>query len=122
MRPQLIMACYGIFTIGLLISMVCSGVWFTGGETGVINQLAGFSVLHLSSTITGLPTQLTSWFDALVTMVSWSYPYLDNVVGLIIKLVILYPVTMGVVVSVVQLFISVFQYSWTAIRGILTSI
>ena len=42
MRPQLLMGAFTIFVIGTITSLVATGIWFTGNEVGVINQLAGY--------------------------------------------------------------------------------
>jgi hypothetical protein len=122
MRPQLIMACFGIFIVGLLMSMIATGVWFGSSEVGIINQLAGFSVIKIQSFGgIGLPMNVLNWFNAIVAAVSWNYPYLNNPVGLIFKMVLLYPVTIGVVISIVQLGSSLLTGAIQSLRGLFTT-
>lgn len=120
MRPHLIMFCYGVFIIGTLMSLAASGRWFQSGEISVINQLAGFSIVEVEA-MGGwaIPKNLISFFSAFVTVITWNYPYLQNDAGLIFKMVFLYPVTVGVIITFVQLAAQVIQGIAGTIRSLL---
>ena len=120
MRPQLIMFCFGVFGVGLMMSLISTGVWFGASDIGIINALSGFSLIKVE-TLGGqfIPTAISTWFNALVTVVTWNYPYLNNAWGWIIKLLILYPVTIGVIVTLWQMFIQIIQGLAGMIRSII---
>ena len=120
MRPQLIMFCYGVFIVGTILSLISSGAWFGAQEQSVINTLAGFSVVNVEA-MGGwaILKSIGDWFNAIVTAVSWNYPYLNNPCGWVFKAVLLYPVTIGVVVTLVQLATAVVQGIAGTIRSLL---
>lgn len=114
------MGCFGIFFIGLMTSMVATGIWFTGSEVGLINQLAGFGVVQVSTFGGwGIAKNILTWFSALSTLLGWTYPYLDNAIGWIIKGTILYPVTIGVVWGIIELGQSAIQGIAGTIRSLI---
>jgi hypothetical protein len=120
MRPQLLMFCFGVFIIGTLLSLAYSGDWLRSEEIDVINQLTSFNVTQIS--IMGgwsIPQQVTDFFNALVTVLAWQYPFLDNTAGLIFKMIFLYPVTLGCIIAITQLFISVVQGIASVVKSLL---
>lgn len=120
MRPHLIMFCYGVFIIGTLLSLAYSGRWWTGAEIDIINQLNGFSIVNVEAMGGwGIPKNVIGFFNAVVTMLAWNYPFLDNPWGLIFKMVVLYPVTLGVVITLVEVASSVIQGLAGMIRQLL---
>jgi len=120
MRPQLMMFCYGVFIVGTLLSLITSGVWLGTTEVDIVNKLASFTMVHVEA-MSGwaVPKWAIDWFNAAVTIIGWNYPYLDNAWGWIFKLLFLYPVTIGVIFSLIQLAISVIQGIASAIRSLL---
>jgi hypothetical protein len=120
MRPQLIMFCYGVFIIGTILSVVFSKTWLGDQETDIINQIAGFSVVNIES-LGGwaIPKQVSTWFDAIITILSWSYPYLESTWATMLKYVILYPVTIGVVITLVELASTVLQGIASTVRSLI---
>jgi hypothetical protein len=119
LRVQLLMGAFGIFIIGTLTSLISSGVWFGNSEMGIINQLAGYNVINVQSLGGfGIPKGVLDWFNGICTMIAWQYPYLNNVAGLILKLCILYPVSLGVVIGIVTLFITIVQGSLSLVQSL----
>lgn len=119
MRPQLLMFCFGVFIIGTLLSCIVSGRWLINGEINIINSLASFNMAEMQSAGGfGMIKSLSSYWDAVVTMLTWNYPYLDNVWGNIFKL-FLYMISIGVVYGFVQLFIMAISSIASAIRSLL---
>ncbi len=110
MRPQLIMACFGIFIIGTILSLIASGVWFDSTQVSIINKIAsinGTTVQTLGSM--NFAKSGIEWLDGIVTMVVWNYPYLDSAWGNVLKMIVLYPVSIGIIWAVIELFIQVIQ-------------
>jgi len=114
------MGAFGVFIIGTFTSMIASGIWVGANEVSVINQLAGIGVINVSSLGgLGLAKSMLTWFSAITTLLGWTYPYLDNAVGLVLKWTILYPVTIGVVWGIVEIAQSAIQGLAGAIRTLL---
>jgi hypothetical protein len=113
-----IQGAFGIFIVGTMLSLIGSGIWFGSSQIGAINQLAGFSVINLQSLGGfGIPKAALDFFGAIVTMLTWSYPYLDNAFGFVLKL-FLYIVSVGVVIGLWQMFIIVAQGAVNFIKNI----
>lgn len=114
------MFCYGIFIVGTLMSLAISGRWFQPGELDVINLLAGFNIVDVQTMGGwGIPKQIKLFFNAMVTVLGWKYPYLENPWGTIFKMVILYPCTLGVVIHFVELMSSVIQGIASTVRSLM---
>lgn len=108
MRPQLLMFCVGVFAIGTILSLAYSGRWFTSGDIDILNTLA--MVRGVEVQVSGGMSFLTpviDFFSGIFTTISWSYPFLDNAWGFILKLIFLYPVSVGVVYGFIQLFVTI---------------
>lgn len=119
-RPHLIMFCYGVFILGTLLSLACSARWFEGNEIDPINQLAGFTVVNINSMGGwGVIKPLITFFGALVTMLTWNYPFLEGSWGWIFKAIFLYPVTIGVVLEFIEGSRAVLQGIASTIRSLL---
>ena len=120
MRPQLIMAAFAIYITGTLMSLIASGIWFGTGEVGIINQLAGYSVINMQS-LGGLTIAKPAldWFNAISTIVTWNYPYLNNPAGFIVKL-FMYVVSIGVIIAIWQMFILVMQGAASLLKTIIS--
>lgn len=103
MRPQLVMFCFGVFIIGTMLSAIISGRWLIDSEVGLLNALTSFNVAEMQGGGGwALPKQLGAYWNALVTMLSWNYPYLDNDWGGVFK-IFLYIISVGVVIGFIQM-------------------
>ena len=118
MRPQLLMFCFGVFIVGTLLSCIISGRWLVNGEINIINSLASFNAVGVQSGGMSMISTLLSYWDGVVTMLTWNYPYLDNVWGNIFKL-FLYIISIGIVYGFIQLFIMALSAVVSAIRSLL---
>lgn len=100
-RPNLLMFCFGVALVGTLYSLIASGVWFGANQIDFINAVSGMGAVK-DQTLGSYANVASpfAWLSAIVKMVSWNYPYLDSAWGLIIKMLIFYPVTIGIVVAV----------------------
>lgn len=107
MSPKQIEGVFGIFIIGTLIACIASGRWLMNGELNVISTLASF---HAENFGVGgglsVPTGVTAYWDALVTALSWNYPYLASPWAFPVK-IILWIISAGVVVGLIQMAIYV---------------
>ena len=81
-----IMMVVAIFIIGSVLSTVMSGVWFTDSSVNVLNKLAGFTAGTENSASGGYSLSPVTWFNALVTIFTWNYPYLDYPWAVFIKI------------------------------------
>ncbi len=117
MRPQLLMYAYGIFIVGTLLSVIGSGRWLLNGETNLINALSSLSIDVVSGW--AIPKGVADFFAAVFTVLGWNYPYLDNPWGFVIKLFFLFPVSVGVVVGLLELAASIISGILSTIRSLL---
>ena len=101
MRPQLLMFCFAVCIVGTLYSLIDSGVWFGSTQTSFINAVAGINAVKDQTLGGASNTALmpVAWFKAIVTMSTWDYPYLDNPWGLVIKLFVFWPCTLGIMMG-----------------------
>jgi hypothetical protein len=114
------MFCYGTFVVGMIFSLIASGIWFGATESAIINSLASLNIVHIEAMSGwGVPKWGIDYWNGIVTIISWNYPYLNNAWGWVFKLLFLYPVTIGVIYSLVQLAISVIQGIASSIRSLM---
>jgi hypothetical protein len=114
------MFCYGTFMIGTLMSFVWAGAWFSSGHIDVINALTHVSAVEIQQMGGWTILKATgAFFTGIFTIITWNYPYLDNTVGLLFRLVFLFPITFGVIYGLYELFLPVLQGIASAIRNLL---
>jgi hypothetical protein len=92
-----------IFIGGTLLSCLMSGRWLLNGETNIINALASFNTISVS--VTGSWTfakGMVDFFNAIVTALSWDYPFLASPWALFIRIP-LWVVSIGVVWGLVEI-------------------
>jgi hypothetical protein len=117
MNPKLIMAAVAIFIFGTLLSCLCSGIWLGGTDT--VTALASFNTMSVQSGgVWNAPKTLSTYWDALITVLSWNYPFLSSPWALMIKIP-LWIVSVGVVWGVIQLFVSIIQSLVGMVRNFL---
>lgn len=119
LRPQLLMAAVGIFIVGTLLACLASGRWLLSGEINIINALASFNTMTVQAGgIWNAPKTLTIYWDAVVTALSWNYPYLESSWCIFIKIP-LWLVSIGVVCGLIQLFVTIIQGLVSMVRSFL---
>ncbi len=105
MRPQLLMFCYAVFIIGTMLSLATTGRWFTSADVSIIGTITSLQGVEIQTTGgVSFLKQTANFFNGMMTMISWKYPYLDNSWGTVFKWIFLYPVSVGVVWGFVELF------------------
>ena len=91
-----------VFLIGTMLSCVCSGTWLLGGETNIITALASFNTVQfnfLNSLTIAKP--LGQFFSAIITALTWDYPFLGSPWALFIKFP-LWLISIGVIWAIVD--------------------
>lgn len=120
MRPQLLMGAVGIFIFGTLLACVCSGRWLLNGEMNIINALASFNTASIQ-TAGGwaIPKSPLSFWNAIVTALSWNYPFLDYGWAVFVKIP-LWLVSVGVIWAFIEIALNVVQGLIGAVRSFFT--
>ncbi len=113
MRPQQLMAAFGIFAIGTMLACISSGRWLLDGETNIFVAAASFN------TVQGAPTTILTYWNAIVTMLSWDYPFLSSGWVFPIKF-FLWIISIGVVWGLIEFGITIIQGVVGAVRSIIT--
>ncbi len=109
MSPRLLMTVFIIFVVGTLMACIASGRWLLSGETDIINALASFNTMSVQAGgVWNAPKTLSTYWDAAVTALSWSYPYLDSAWAIFIKLP-LWAISVGVVWGFIQVAMTIIQ-------------
>lgn len=109
MRPQLLMGSFLIFTIGTILACITSGRWLLNGEIDIINALASFNTMSVQSGgVWNAPKTLGTYWDAIITSLTWDYPFLDSAWTIFIKIP-LWTVSIGVVWGLIQVFATIIQ-------------
>ena len=118
---RLLMFCYFVFIVGQILSLALCGSWLGDSEVSIVQQLTGYSVIELESAGGwAIPKQLAGFFvTGIPSMLSWNYPFLNDGFGAIFKWVFLYPISIGVVWGMVEVFAPVIQSIFTGIRNLL---
>ena len=79
------------------------------GEIDIINALASFNAMEVQAAgVWNAPKTLSTYWDAIVTALTWGYPWLDYAWLFPIKMV-LWTVSIGVVWGLVQVFVQIIQ-------------
>ena len=109
MRPQLLMGAFGLFLVGTLLSCLCSGRWLLDGEISIVNALASFNTMDVQAGGGwNAPKTLSTYWNAIVTALSWNYPWLESAWLFPLKFA-LWIVSIGVVWGIIQVFVSIIQ-------------
>ena len=118
MRPQLLMGAVGIFIIGTLLACLASGRWLLNGEIDIVNALASFDTMSVQAGgVWNAPKTLATYWDAIITALSWNYPFLDYAWAFPVKM-ILWVISLGVVFGLISLFVQII----TGLVGIVRSL
>ena len=119
MSPKLIMTAFAIFLLGTVLACICSGRWLGSTETDIITALASFNTMSVEAGGGwNAPKTLGTYWDAMITTLSWNYPYLDSSWAIMVKIP-LWVISIGVVWGIIQLFVSIIQGLVSFVRSIL---
>src|SRR3972149_10072443 len=109
MSPKLLMTAFGIFFVGTILAAISSGVWFSDNEVGIVNALASFNTMSVQAGgVWNAPKTIGTYWDATITALTWSYPFLEGSWALFIKIP-LWILSIGVVWGLIQLFATIIQ-------------
>ena len=119
MRPQLLMGAVAIFIVGTLLACIASGRWLLNGEIDIVNALASFNTMSVEAGgVWNAPKTLSTYWDAIITALSWNYPFLDYAWAFPVK-IILWVISLGVVFGLIQLFVTIIQGLVGIVRSLL---
>ena len=117
MHPKMIMGIVAIFIFGTLLSCLCSGVWLTNVDT--INALASFNTMSVQSGgVWNAPKTLSTYWDALITVFMWNYPFLSSSWAIFVKIP-LWVISIGAVWGIIQVFVTIIQSLVGMVRSFL---
>jgi len=109
MSPRIMMGAAGIFLFGTILACLCSGRWLLNGEVDIINALASFNSMSVQGGgVWTAPKTLGIYWDAVITCLTWDYPYLESSWAIFVKLP-LWLVSLGVVWGLIQVFAMIIQ-------------
>jgi hypothetical protein len=78
---------FGVFIIGTILSCLCSGRWLFDGETNIIQAISSFNVVQFSAGGGwGVPKGVLDFIDAIATMLTWGYPFLQSPWAIFVKI------------------------------------
>jgi hypothetical protein len=120
MSPNRLQQAALIFIVGTILATLASGRWLLNGEMNIINALASFNTVAVQTGgIWGLPKYVIDFFSAIVTALSWNYPYLSSPWAIIVKIP-LWLVSIGVIFGLVQIATTAVNGIVSGIRGLIT--
>lgn len=119
MRPQLLMGAVAIFILGTIIACISSGRWLLNGEIDIIRALANFNTMSVQAGgVWNAPKTLGTYWDAIVTSLSWNYPFFESGWTVFIRIP-LWVISIGVIWGLIQVFATIIQGLVGLIRGFL---
>lgn len=117
LSPKYLMAAAAIFIFGTILACIASTRWLLSGEVDIINALASFNTMSVQAGgVWNAPKTLGTYWDAIVTMFSWGYPFLDYSWAIFIKIP-LWIVSIGVVWGLIQVFATIIQGLVSMVRS-----
>jgi len=95
-----------IFIMGTFLSLIMEGAYFSSEEAGIINNLTGFSIMEIErmGILTIPKLALGFLMNGLPKVIMWDYSFLEGE-WMIIKWILLYPISASVVYGIIKLFI-----------------
>lgn len=116
----MLMGAFGIFVIGTMLACISSGRWLLNGETNIFNSLASFNVMSVESGGGwGVAKTVSDYWQGIVTMFTWNYPFLASPWAIIIKIP-LWMVSIGTIWGFIELALSAVQGLLGSLRNLFT--
>lgn len=111
MHPKLVIFFAFSFVVGTLLCLFIEGSYLGAQELTVMNALTGMSVLEISGSGAWLVPKLFAGFFTvgIPRLLMWDYSFLSSAEGGLFKWVVLFPLTVGFVWGLAQVFIPVLQ-------------
>lgn len=105
MSAKLFMFCTFVFILGTIISGIWSGGWLQAGDVTTMNSLMGYNATGAAGTGGMTILSQTSKFITvgLPTIFLWNYPFLNGAAA-VFKWIFLYPITLGMIWGIAQVF------------------
>ena len=119
MTMRMIIFCYFVFIVGTILALSVSGSWLGATEVDTVKFLTGYSTIEMSAGgMFSIPKAFGGLFtEGIPNMITWNYPYLESGFGAVFKWVFLYPISIGVVWGLVELFIPVLHGLMNIVSG-----
>jgi hypothetical protein len=122
MSVKMMMAIFAIFILGQVLSCLCMGIWPGDKQIDIWNTLASFNTMSVQSGgVWNAPKTLGTYWDGVITMLTWNYPFLDYEVyeWVLLAKIPLWVISIGVVWGIIQLFVSIIQGLVSMVRSLL---
>ena len=89
-----------------IFSSAMDGFLMIAGRDSLINDLIGSQFANIQGAgIVQIPMIAVGFVQAILSIVTWDFAFLNNDIGIILKTVLLYPISLTVVISLI-LFLS----------------
>ena len=116
------MGAAGIFIVGTLLACIASGRWLLNGEINIFNAVASFNTMTVQAGGGwGVAKTIATYFDAIITMLTWNYPFLSSGWAIFVKIP-LWVISFGVVWGLIQTAISAVQGIVGTIRTLIPGV
>lgn len=111
MHPKLVIFFAFSFVVSTMLCLFIEGSYLGAEEISVMNALTGMSLLEVSgSGGWAVPRLIAGFFTVGVPrLLLWDYSFLDSADGGLFKWIVLFPLTVGFVWGLAQVFIPVIQ-------------
>lgn len=109
-----------VFFGGTLLSLIISGAWILNGEMNVFEAISSLSTVKIDSGGGWAAAKgVTAFFDGLITVFTWDYPYLQSPWAFPLR-VVGWVISAGVVWGVIQASAGIAQGIVGSIRSLIT--
>ena len=109
----------GLYMLWMLLMMVSAcidGLIYDDSGGGVINTLVTAQGVNVRGAgLAQIPGLLKAYGEAILSMLAWDYPMYNNVPGAILKVLVLYPVSMTALVNLILFMAQVTSSTATAV-------
>ena len=111
MGPKLTMFIVFVFLAGTMLCLMMEGAFFGQEEVDLVNELTGYNILQLSGTgLWSIPKMGVGFLtNGLPKIVLWDYSFLEGGWGSLFKWIVLFPVSIGVIWGIAQMFLTTVQ-------------
>ncbi len=100
MSPKMLGGVYFLWTVLFIFSSAMDNLLVAPGRETLINSMIGGQIESFQGAgVVQLPGLAIGFATALFSIVVWDFPFLSNDVGLLMKVVILYPISLATIVG-----------------------
>ena len=103
MSPKAMAGVYVLWITLFIFSSSMDGLLMATGRDSLINNMITTQIANIQgSGILQIPLMAVGFVQAFLSMITWDFPMYNNDLGIILKIVLLYPVSLVVVISIIQ--------------------